>query len=160
MRFSLFFFIIIPFTELLILLEVADRIGALYTVMLILLTAALGIHLLRKQGLSTLTRFQQRLRTGAIPGQEIVEGMLIAFCGALLLAPGFLTDTIALVGLLPPVRAAIAKRILRSGSVFVSGGSFSAGGPFQHRQSPQEEGEIIDGEFRNETKPNPELDDK
>ena len=146
MRFSLFFFIIIPFTELLILLEVADRIGALYTVMLILLTAALGIHLLRRQGLSTLTRFQQRLQTGTIPGQEIVEGMLIAFCGALLLAPGFLTDTIALVGLLPPVRAAIAKRILRSGSVFMSGGQFSAGSSSRQRQSQQGEGEIIDGE--------------
>lgn len=150
MRFSLFFFIVIPFTELLILLEVADRIGALYTVLLILATAALGIHLLRRQGLSTLTRFQQRLQTGAIPGQEIVEGMIIAFCGALLLAPGFITDTLALLGLLPPVRAAIAKRILRSGSVFVSGGSFTSASGFHHRETRQNEGEIIDGEVIDE----------
>jgi len=149
-RFSLFFFIIIPFTELLILLEVADRIGALYTVLLILATAALGIHLLRQQGLSTLTRFQQRLQTGAIPGQEIVEGMIIAFCGALLLAPGFITDTVALLGLLPPVRAMIAKRILRSGSVFVSGGSFTSTSGFHHRETRQNEGEIIDGEVIDE----------
>ncbi|MGB4248160.1 MAG: FxsA family protein [Pseudohongiellaceae bacterium] len=150
MRFSLFFFIIIPFTELLILLEVADRIGALYTVLLILATAALGIHLLRQQGLSTLTRFQQRLQTGAIPGQEIVEGMIIAFCGALLLAPGFITDTVALLGLLPPVRAMIAKRILRSGSVFVSGSSFTSASGFHHRETRQNEGEIIDGEVIDE----------
>lgn len=146
MRFSLFFFIIIPFTELLILLEVADRIGALYTVLLILLTAALGIHLLRRQGLSTLTRFQARLQSGAIPGQEIVEGMIIAFCGALLLAPGFITDAVALAGLVPLVRGAIARRILRSGGVFVSGGQFSAGSSFQHRETRSDEGEIIDGE--------------
>ncbi|MDP1931348.1 MAG: FxsA family protein [Gammaproteobacteria bacterium] len=160
MKFSLFFFIIIPFTELLILLEVADRIGALYTVLLIVVTAALGIHLLKRQGISTLTRFQQRLHSGDIPGQEIVEGMIIAFCGALLLAPGFITDTLALLGLLPAVRAGIAKRILRSGSVFVSGGSFSAGSHVHYGSTQKEDGEIIDGEYRNETTPNPELDDK
>lgn len=146
MRFSLFFFIIIPFTELLILLEVAERIGALYTVLLIVLTAAVGIHLLRRQGISTLTRFQQRLQSGAIPGQEIVEGMIIAFCGALLLAPGFITDAVALAGLMPPVRAAIARRVLRSGSVFVSGGQFSAGSAFHYRQAQRDDPKIIEGE--------------
>jgi UPF0716 protein FxsA len=162
MRFPLLAFVVVPFVEIMILLEVSQRIGALPTIALVVLTAFVGINLLKRQGLNTLLRFQDRLRAGQLPAQEIVEGMLVAFAGALLLAPGFITDTVGVLLLTPGVRGAIARRILRSGNVFVSGSSFSArsgfgpGAPFSQRRDPfgrDGEGDIIDGEFRKEAEP-------
>jgi len=166
MRFPLLAFIVVPFVEILILLEVSQRIGALPTIGLVLLTAFVGINLLKRQGLNTLLRFQDRLRAGQLPAQEIVEGMLVAFAGALLLAPGFITDTVGILLLTPGIRGAIARRILRSGSVYVAGSSFHAqsgfGGPFGQRPDPfgrEAEGDIIDGEFRRESDPRSALPD-
>ena len=150
MHFSLFFFVIIPFAEIMLLLEVSERIGGWNTVLVVLGTAVLGISLLRRQGFSTMTRFQQRLRSGELPAQEIVEGMIIAFCGALLLAPGFITDSVGILGLLPPVRKAIARRILRSGGAFMSGGPFTMGSQFQYRETRFDQGDIIEGDVVDE----------
>lgn len=164
MRFPLLLFIAIPFAEIMLLLKVSQYIGALTTVALVLLTAFIGVSLLKKQGLSTLSRFQQRLQSGQIPAQEMVEGMVIAFSGALLLTPGFITDTIGFTCLLPPVRTLIAKRILKSGSGFIGMSTFSSqsgfgrsGNPFNNGSNV--DGETIDGEYRNESKPSPELGD-
>ncbi len=168
MKFPLLAFIVVPFVEILILLEVSQRIGALPTIGLVLLTAFVGINLLKRQGLNTLLRFQDRLRSGQLPAQEIVEGMLVAFAGALLLAPGFITDTVGVLLLTPGIRGAIARHILRSGSLYVAGSSFhaqsgfGAGGPFSQRRDPfgqDGEGDIIDGEFRNESEPRSALPD-
>lgn len=164
MRLPLLVFIVIPFVEILLLLKVSQYIGALATIGLVVLTALLGLNLLKRQGLSTLLRFQDRLRSGQLPAQEIVEGMLVAFAGALLLSPGFITDTLGVVLLTPPVRRRIARRILRSGNVFTLGSSFMAGSSFGARnpfsaRAQDDDGEIIDGEFRNETEPSPALRD-
>lgn len=159
MRLPLLLFILIPIAEIMLLLKVSQFIGAWTTVGLVLLTAFLGINLLKRQGLSTLSRFQQRLQSGQIPAQEMVEGMLIAFSGALLLTPGFITDAIGFTCLIPPVRALIAKRILRSGGGFIMGG-FSSQAGFGQPRSPFDKGETIDGEFRDETDPRHSLDDR
>ena len=159
MRLPFILFIIFPFIELVILLQVADEIGGWNTVLIIVLTAVLGMFLLRRQGFNTLQRFQARMQSGEMPAQEIIEGMLIAFSGLMLLAPGLLTDSVGIVCLLPPVRRRIAQRILRSGSFFMAGsfqGNFH-GSPFDARQPPR--GDIIDGEYRDETHPNPALPD-
>lgn len=162
MRFPLLVFIVIPFIEIVILLKVGQTIGALPTIALVVLTAFVGVNLLKRQGLSTLLRFQDRLRAGQLPALEIVEGMLVAFAGALLLAPGFITDAVGVLLLTPLVRRRIARRVLNSGTVFMTGGRFSAGSafgygdPFAHRPGQsggEDEGEIIDGEFRNESDP-------
>ena len=160
MRFPLLLFIVIPIAEIMLLLKVSQYIGAWTTVGLVLLTAVVGVNLLKRQGLSTLSRFQQRLQSGQIPAQEMVEGMMIAFAGALLLTPGFITDTIGFTCLFPPVRALIAKRILSSGQGFVGMGSFTSQAGFRQQNSPFDEGETIDGEFRNETDPKPSLDER
>jgi UPF0716 protein FxsA len=162
MRFPILIFIVIPFVEIVILLKVGQTIGALPTIALVVLTAFVGINLLKRQGLNTLLRFQDRLRAGQLPAQEIVEGMLVAFAGALLLAPGFITDTLGVLLLTPAVRRRIARRVLSSGNVFMTGGSFTSGtgfgygDPFARRPGQRgdvADGEIIDGEFRNETDP-------
>lgn len=160
MRLPLLLFIIIPIAEIMLLLKVSQYIGAWTTVGLVLLTAVVGVNLLKRQGLSTLSRFQQRLQSGQIPAQEMVEGMLIAFSGALLLTPGFITDAIGFTCLLPPVRALLAKRILRSGIGFVGMGSFTSQTGFHQPNSPFDKGETIDGEYRDETDPQPSIDER
>ena len=160
MRFPLLLFIVIPIAEIMLLLKVSQYIGAWTTVGLVLLTAIIGVNLLKRQGLSTLSRFQQRLQSGQIPAQEMVEGMMIAFAGALLLTPGFITDTIGFTLLFPPVRARIARRILSSGQGFVGMGSFTSQAGFRQQNSPFDDGETIDGEFRNETDPKPSIDER
>ncbi len=160
MPIPLLIFIVIPFIEIMLILKVSDQIGGLYTILLVLGTAVIGVNLLKRQGFSTLTRFQQRLQRGEIPAQEIIEGMMIAFAGALLLTPGFLTDTIGFSLLFPPVRRAIVKRALKSGN-FMFMGSVQTGasgfGPDFDRTS---QGDTFDGEFRNESRPNPTLEDR
>jgi UPF0716 protein FxsA len=168
MRFPILIFIVIPFIEIVILLKVSQYIGALPTIGLVVLTAVAGVNLLKRQGLNTLLRFQDRLRVGQLPAQEIVEGMLVAFAGALLLAPGFITDTLGVLLLTPPVRKRIAKRVLSSGGMFMTGGSFASGttfgygDPFARRPGPRGDAgdcDIIDGEFRNESDPRATLPD-
>ncbi|MFN3162179.1 MAG: FxsA family protein, partial [Pseudohongiellaceae bacterium] len=76
MRFLFLFFIAVPLIEMLVLFEVSDLIGGLNTVAMVVLTAVIGVQILKRQGLSTLLRANQRLETGELPAQEIVEGML------------------------------------------------------------------------------------
>ena len=89
MRFLFIFFIAVPLTEMMLLFEVSDRIGPWPTLGLVVATAVIGVQILKRQGLATLTRASQRLQAGQLPAQEIVEGMLLAAAGALLLTPGF-----------------------------------------------------------------------
>ena len=101
MRFIFALFIAVPIVEMLVLIEVGQQIGALWTIALVLLTAFIGINLLRHQGLATLSRANWRIKSGELPAQEILEGILLAVGGALLLTPGFVTDTIGFLLLIP-----------------------------------------------------------
>lgn len=125
MRLLFSLFIILPVLEMWVLIEVGSVIGALPTVALVLLTAVIGAALLKQQGLSTLTRAQARLDSGQVPASEILEGLMLAVGGALLLTPGFITDVIGFCCLLPFTRKAMAAQVLRSGVVQVGGAGFS-----------------------------------
>ena len=94
---------------MMLLFEVADVIGGLSTVGLVVLTAVIGIQILKRQGISTLLRAQHRLQSGELPAQEILEGMMLAGAGALLLTPGFITDTLGFIFLTGPLRRPIAS---------------------------------------------------
>ena len=115
MRILLLFFIAIPLLEMLLLFEVAGHIGGLWTVGLVVLTAVVGIQILKWQGLRTLLRARQRIESGELPAAEIVEGMLIAAAGAMLLTPGFITDTLGFIFLTPPLRGPIAAWLIGRG---------------------------------------------
>lgn len=118
----LLFFIVIPLTELWLLFEVADLVGGFETVLLVIMTAFFGIMLLKSQGVATLTRANQKWQMGAVPAQEMIEGLMLAFCGAMLLTPGFITDALGFLILLPPVRRFLAGRITQQGvASFVKG---------------------------------------
>jgi len=102
--------LLIPLVELYVLIAVGGVIGALPTIGLTLLTAVAGAWLMRTQGLMTLQRLQAQLALGEPPQLPMVEGALILLGGMLLLIPGFITDTLGFALLIPPVRAALARR--------------------------------------------------
>ena len=100
----LLLFMLIPFFEMWILIEVGGWIGALPTIGLVVLTATIGLSLLKQQGLSTLLRARRKMDEGAIPASELVSGVMIAVGGALLLTPGFVTDALGFALLIPKTR--------------------------------------------------------
>jgi len=109
------FLIVVPIIELWVIVQVAGSIGVLETIALLILVSVLGAWLLRQQGMQTWRRLQATLQRGEVPTGEVTDGALILFGGALLLTPGFMTDAIGIVLLLPPTRAAIkgsARRAL------------------------------------------------
>ncbi|WP_339668821.1 FxsA family protein [Dasania marina] len=130
MRILFFLFILIPIAEIMLLIEVGDHIGGLNTVALVFLTAIIGAALLRKQGVDTLLRANQRMAQGEIPIKEMLSGIVLAVGGALLLTPGFITDAVGFFCLLPLTRGWAVDHLVRKGVVAGSGGftAFSAGG--------------------------------
>ena len=90
-----------------VLIKIGSSIGALSTIGLVFITAAIGLGLLRQQGPSTLLKAQSRMASGQVPAKEIVEGMFLAVGGALLLTPGFITDSIGFCCLIPGLRSAL-----------------------------------------------------
>ena len=103
---------IVPLAELFILIKIGSHIGGLNTILLVLMTAVLGVLLARLQGLRTLQQIHLNLSQGQIPAEELIDGVLILFGGILLITPGVLTDLFALVLLFPFTRTYF-KRWLR-----------------------------------------------
>lgn len=113
MRVFFFLFVLFPLLELAVLIKVGSAIGVLPTLLLIIATAVLGGLLLRVAGVATAWRAQERLARGELPEQEMLEGLLIAVGGGLLLLPGFVSDLIGLICLLPPSRRLLAGLLCR-----------------------------------------------
>ncbi len=112
MRFLLLIFIVMPIVEMWLLITVGREIGAWSTIGLVLLTAAVGFSLLRHQGFATLFRARQKMDAGELPAMEMVEAIILAVCGALLVTPGFVTDVIGFVGLMPSLRRGIVLNMV------------------------------------------------
>ena len=105
-------FLAVPIAELYVLIQVGQAIGVLDTLALLLLVSIVGAWLARREGLGVLRRMQMALKAGRVPGTELIDGFLILLAAALMLTPGFLTDVVAILLLLPPVRAAV-RQVLR-----------------------------------------------
>ena len=113
MLFKLFLaFTLIPVIELYLLIEVGGRIGAWKTILLVIATGFAGAYLARLQGTQTMFRVQTSLRQGIIPTDELLDALLIFVAGVVLLTPGFLTDAVGLLLLIPESRR-IVKGFLR-----------------------------------------------
>jgi UPF0716 protein FxsA len=135
-------FLLVPLIEIYVLIQVGDVIGAGWTIFAVVGTAVLGAVLLRQQGFSTLQRAQQTMAQGQIPATAMFEGVMLLFSGALLLTPGFVTDTIGFALLVPMVRTTLINNMIASGAYrFQSHTHF-------HRREQQDttiiEGEIVD----------------
>ena len=106
-------FIVVPLAELYVILKVGDAIGALWTILLLAADSVLGSLLLRAQGRSVWRRFNETMAAGRVPHRELIDGVLIVFGGAFLITPGFLTDIVGLLLLLPPTRSVIRRVVAR-----------------------------------------------
>ncbi|HEY8569813.1 FxsA family protein [Microbulbifer sp.] len=145
MRPFLVLFIVLPILEMWLLITVGEKIGALPTIGLVLLTAVVGVALLRRQGISTLMRAQEKMRAGEVPAREMAEGIFLAVGGALLLTPGFITDALGFICLIPGLRQLVLGKLL-SRIVVVHPGY----GPGAGRQE-QGGGNVIEGDYQRET---------
>lgn len=141
MRFLLLIFIIVPIVEMWLLIQVGGFIGAVPTIAAVLLTAMIGLAMLRRQGLSTLLRVNQRMGNGELPAQEMLEGIVLAVSGALLLTPGFFTDALGFAGLTPILRQRLVRRLVGRVTILQEG----AAGRFAYREGNSEN--TFEGEF-------------
>lgn len=132
----LILFITIPLVEIAILIKIGSIIGAGYTIALVIGTAFLGVSLLRIQGISTLAKVQANISRGQLPATELIEGLILLISGALLLTPGFFTDTIGFLMLVPTLRQRLAE------TVFVN----FMKNRINIRQKQTRNGNIIEGE--------------
>jgi UPF0716 protein FxsA len=133
----------IPLMEILVFIEVGSEIGALNTIIFTVVTAIIGMFLLRIQGLGVLMRAQEAIQRQETPVNEIFEGVFLALAGLFLLIPGFVTDAIGFLLFLPPLRRALAAYMARHSSIVARGGSFRGKG----QRTPPGQGPIIDGEY-------------
>ncbi|MGE5543071.1 MAG: FxsA family protein [Bacillota bacterium] len=113
---------VVPVVELALLIEIGRRVGVWYTVALVLLTGAAGLTVAKMQGLSILAKLSSELSQGQIPGDTIVDGVLLLIGAALLITPGVLTDITGLLLLVPPARAVAREWLKRRLRRWVSSG--------------------------------------
>ena len=138
-------FLVLPLVEIYVLIQVGQVIGALPTIGLCVLTAIVGGGLLRQQGFQTLRRAQDNLARGQVPAHEMIEGIALAVGGALLLTPGFVTDAVGFLCLLPFTRRWLVRAALRRMQVTYGpppGGGFAGG---SRHGGPHD---TIEGEFK------------
>ena len=118
--------IVVPVAELWVILQFAQAIGVLETIGLLILISVTGAFLLKQQGMATWQRMQATLARGEMPGKEVTDAFLVMLGGALLLTPGFLTDAVGILLLLPPTRAALKgafRKMLGSWALRRAGGA-------------------------------------
>lgn len=104
-------FIVVPIAELYVIIQVGEWIGVWPTLLLLLLDAIVGSWLLKHEGRAAWRRFNQALAEKRIPAAEVADGFLVILGGALLIAPGFITDIFGILFLIPPTRA-LARKVL------------------------------------------------
>jgi UPF0716 protein FxsA len=119
-------FIVVPLAELYVILKVADSVlGWPLTIALLAADSLLGSWLLRSQGRAVWNRFNEAVRAGRVPHNEVIDGVLVIFGGAFLITPGFITDVIGLILLVPPTRRLVrrlARRTIERRAVGAVGG--------------------------------------
>lgn len=169
MPYVLILFIAMPIIEIGLLLRVGNILGWLPTLLIVIVTAIIGSAMLRQQGLATLDRARQRMDSGELPAQQLLEGVFIMIGGVLLLTPGLVTDTCGFLCLIPITRQWLANKIASRAIVGFAGAGNGAGGGNQsapsgasHSSGPQpgagsakpssrqgnSSGVIIDGDFK------------
>jgi UPF0716 protein FxsA len=132
----LILFILVPIAELYVIIQVGEAIGVLPTIALLIADSILGSLLLRAQGRAAWRRFNAAVSEGRVPTREVLDGVLVIAGGLLMLVPGFLSDIVGALFLLPPTRAVIRRVFLGRLAVrMAASGAGFAVGRFGARQS-------------------------
>jgi UPF0716 protein FxsA len=137
-------FLLVPIAELYVIVQVAHGIGVPETILLLIAISVVGAWLAKVAGIGVLNRLQRTVRQGKVPSAELVDGGLVLFAGALMITPGFLSDCLAILLLLPPSRAVVRQAVLRriragGGLINVMAGGRRAPGPRAGARGPAEE---------------------
>lgn len=130
-------FVLIPLAEIAVFVSVGEEIGLINTLVFALFTAILGGAIVRYQGLKTLSEAKRQFASGAIPTQAMFDGVCLIASGATLITPGFITDTIGFLLLIPFVRRFLEKMLKKHTNLF----------PKQERRRGRRADDFIDGEF-------------
>lgn len=122
-------FVVVPILELAVIIQVGQVAGVVPTIVALIAVSLIGAALVRREGLRAWNRVGETLRAGRMPAQEVVDGALVLAGGALMLTPGFLTDAVGLL-LVIPVTRALANRLVRTRvrSIFLPGRASSKSG--------------------------------
>ena len=107
-------FIALPLAELYLILKVGDLIGVPLTILFLAADSVIGSLLLRSQGRAAWRRLNQTLAEGRMPHREVQDGVMVVFGGAFLITPGFITDVLGLLLLLPPTRPLVRRLVMRA----------------------------------------------
>ena len=142
----------VPIIEIALFIEVGGMLGTWPTIGIVILTALIGSILLRQQGLKALGNIQGRLMSGDDPGRLLADGAMILFSGALLLTPGFFTDAIGFLLLIPGVRALVYGRVKRTMDVRMAAAHGRAEGRSQWRSAASQ---TVDGTYQDVTPDEP-----
>lgn len=127
----------VPYLEFLVFVEVADKVGGLSALMLTIVTAVLGIYIIRQEGIQVLSNLKNTVERGESPVIELIHGFFLAVAGFFFLLPGFITDSIAILLAIAPVRAMLGNMMVDAGKK----------GRANRPTSTHSSGVIIDGEF-------------
>jgi len=148
----LLLFVVLPAVELYLLIVIGRVVGPLTTVGVIVVTGMVGWSMVKVQGLSTLRRIRAETAQGRLPAEEMVAGLCLLGSGLLLVTPGFLTDTVGFLVLIPPLRRALARQLMERFKMrIVSSDPLSGAGGFGPSDGPNGpphvdlgDGEVID----------------
>ncbi|KPW40373.1 Cytoplasmic membrane protein [Pseudomonas ficuserectae] len=164
MRVFLLLFLLFPVLELFLLVRVGMSIGFLWTFLLVVATSMLGLFVMRVAGFATALRARESLARGELPAQEMLEGLMVAVGGGLLLLPGFISDILGVICLLPITRRLLINKVRRRAEdqamrqrAFADDLQTQANqGPASHRPNaihqPTREPDVIEGEFEHRDK--------
>lgn len=154
-------FIGVPLLEIAVFIQVGDQLGLWNTLAVVILTALIGTWLLRIQGLATLARVRGQIDQGVLPTRELFDGLCLLFAGALLLTPGFVTDSIGFALFVPQFRGLLRQWLGKRLESSMTGASFQTyglGGMQRPNDGRNESGQgrgrsggVIDGEFEDLT---------
>lgn len=136
---GLLLFILAPVAEIWLMIDIGSVIGAGWTILAIISTAIIGASLVRFQGMGVYTRLNQTAARGELPAMEMIEGMALFISGILLLTPGFITDAMGFLLLIPPLRRWFALNTLKR--FFITPAVPGQAGPFSSEQKTPIEGE-------------------
>lgn len=154
----LLLFILVPMAEIALFIQVGDEIGLGWTLAIVILTAFAGTALVRNQGLAVWQRANQAMSENRMPLEEVFTGLCLLVAGALLLTPGFLTDTIGFCLLIPPIRKFLGRGLW---DILKTRGTIRTHSSFHHSHDPHRgphgaphgngghngNGPVIDGDF-------------
>jgi UPF0716 protein FxsA len=162
----LLLFLVIPVVELYVIIQVGSWIGPLPTIALLVLVSVAGAWLVKREGLGAWARFRAQVDRGAIPTNELLDGLLIVLAGGLMLVPGFVTDVVGLLLLIPVARALVRRLLARRFEARLDRAAVGYGGPgrsFTYRRvyDVRDVGDVTPPEWRTpDVRPRGELEER